>query len=72
MQQLAGKFLMTMKDYPPSQAPGDWSLDSLEKQISQCPQRGTIAILRRDFRKRSLKGRRYFEPLERPSLPLTA
>ena len=22
-----------MKDFPPSQAPGDWSLDSLEKQI---------------------------------------
>ena len=33
MQAVASRFLMTMKDYPPSQAPGDWSLDSLEKQI---------------------------------------
>jgi hypothetical protein len=24
---------MTLKDYPPSQNPGDWSLQSLEKQI---------------------------------------
>jgi hypothetical protein len=24
---------MTLKDFPPSQKPGDWSLDSLEKQI---------------------------------------
>ena len=24
---------MTMKEFPPSQTPGDWSLDSLEKQI---------------------------------------
>jgi hypothetical protein len=22
-----------MKEFPPSQTPGDWSLDSLEKQI---------------------------------------
>ncbi len=33
MQVVASKFLMTLKEYPPSQAPGDWSLDSLEKQI---------------------------------------
>jgi arylsulfatase A-like enzyme len=33
LQAVASKFLMTLKDYPPSQAPGDWSLDSLEKQI---------------------------------------
>jgi hypothetical protein len=33
MQAVASKFLMTMKDFPPSQVPGDWSLDSLEKQI---------------------------------------
>jgi hypothetical protein len=26
---------LTLKDYPPSQKPGDWSLDSLEKQISE-------------------------------------
>jgi hypothetical protein len=33
MQVVASRFLMTMKDFPPSQAPGDWSLDSLERQI---------------------------------------
>ena len=33
LQAVASKFLLTMKEYPPSQTPGDWSLDSLEKQI---------------------------------------
>ena len=33
MQVVAGQFLMTMKDYPPSQTPGDWSLTTLEQQI---------------------------------------
>jgi arylsulfatase A-like enzyme len=33
LQALASKFLMSMKDYPPSQTPGDWSLDTLERQI---------------------------------------
>jgi arylsulfatase A-like enzyme len=33
LQAVASEFLMTMKEFPPSQAPGDWSLDSLEKQI---------------------------------------
>jgi arylsulfatase len=33
MQMIASKFLMTMKDFPPSQKPGDWSLESLERQI---------------------------------------
>jgi arylsulfatase len=33
LQTVASKFLMTMKEFPPSQKPGDWSLDSLEKQI---------------------------------------
>lgn len=33
LQSIASKFLLTMKEYPPSQTPGDWSLDSLEKQI---------------------------------------
>ncbi|MBK8991818.1 MAG: arylsulfatase [Gammaproteobacteria bacterium] len=32
-RQVASKFLMTLKDYPPSQSPGDWSLDTLEKQV---------------------------------------
>ncbi len=33
LQTVASKFLMTLKEYPPSQTPGDWSLDTLEKQI---------------------------------------
>jgi arylsulfatase len=33
LQAIASKFLMTLKEFPPSQRPGDWSLDSLEKQI---------------------------------------
>ena len=33
MQVVASKFLMTMKEFPPSQTPGDWSLGSLERQI---------------------------------------
>jgi arylsulfatase len=33
MQVVASKFLLTLKEYPPSQAPGDWSLKSLEEQI---------------------------------------
>jgi arylsulfatase len=33
MQVVASRFLMTMKDFPPSQTPGDWSLESLERQI---------------------------------------
>jgi arylsulfatase A-like enzyme len=33
MQVVASKFLLTLKDYPPSQAPGDWSLKSLEQRI---------------------------------------
>ncbi len=33
MQVVASNFLMTLKEYPPSQAPGDWSLSTLEAQI---------------------------------------
>ena len=33
MQVVASRFLVTLKDYPPSQAPGDWSLSSLESKI---------------------------------------
>jgi arylsulfatase len=33
LQVVASQFLMSMKEFPPSQTPGDWSLDSLEKQI---------------------------------------
>jgi arylsulfatase len=33
MQQYAGKFLMTMKDYPPSQSPGSFNLEKVQKTI---------------------------------------
>jgi arylsulfatase A-like enzyme len=33
MQVVASRFLLTLKDYPPSQTPGDWSLSTLEEQI---------------------------------------
>jgi arylsulfatase len=33
LQQFAAKFLMTMKDYPPSQTPGAFNLDKIQKQI---------------------------------------
>jgi arylsulfatase len=33
MQQLAGKFLMSMKDYPPSQTPGSFNLEKIQKMI---------------------------------------
>ena len=33
MQQLAAKFLSTMKDYPPSQTPGSFNLTKVEAQI---------------------------------------
>jgi arylsulfatase A-like enzyme len=35
MQVVASRFLMTLKDFPPSQVPGDWSLGSLEEQIKK-------------------------------------
>jgi arylsulfatase len=35
MQVVASKFLVTLKDYPPSQTPGDWSLKSLEDRIKR-------------------------------------
>jgi arylsulfatase len=33
MQKLAGKFLMSMKQYPPSQTPGSFNLEKIQKQI---------------------------------------
>jgi arylsulfatase len=33
LQAVASKFLLTLKEFPPSQKPGDWSLESLERQI---------------------------------------
>jgi arylsulfatase len=33
IQQMAGQFLMTFKDYPPSQTPGSFNLEKIQKQI---------------------------------------
>lgn len=33
IQQYAIQFLSTFKDFPPSQTPGDWSLDKVQKQV---------------------------------------
>jgi arylsulfatase len=33
LQQLAGKFLLTMKEYPPSQTPGSFNLEKIQKLI---------------------------------------
>ncbi|NMM48273.1 arylsulfatase [Marinigracilibium pacificum] len=35
IQQLAGEFLQTMKDYPPSQSPGSFNLSSIEEKIKE-------------------------------------
>ncbi|MCA0901146.1 arylsulfatase [Microbulbifer agarilyticus] len=33
MQQMAAKFLMTMKEYPPSQSPGSFNLEKIEQKL---------------------------------------
>lgn len=33
MQHYAAKFLMTMKEFPPSQTPGSFNLEKVQKQI---------------------------------------
>jgi arylsulfatase A-like enzyme len=33
LQTVASRFLVSMKEFPPSQKPGDWSLETLERQI---------------------------------------
>jgi arylsulfatase len=33
MQTLAGKFLQTMAEYPPSQSPGSFNLEKVQQQI---------------------------------------
>lgn len=33
LQMVASQFLLTLKEFPPSQVPGDWSLGTLERQI---------------------------------------
>ncbi len=40
MQTVASQFLMTLKDYPPSQVPGDWSLKTLEENIKRMSMSG--------------------------------
>ena len=35
LQGLAAKFLMSMKDYPPSQSPGSFNLEKIQKQIEK-------------------------------------
>ena len=34
LQAMAGKFLTSMKDYPPSQTPGSFNLEKIQKQLS--------------------------------------
>jgi len=33
LQQLAARFLLTMKEYPPSQSPGSFNLEKIQKQL---------------------------------------
>ena len=33
LQAMAGRFLQSMKDYPPSQTPGSFNLEKIQKQI---------------------------------------
>ena len=33
IQGMAAKFLMTMKEYPPSQTPGSWNLSAIEEAL---------------------------------------
>ena len=33
LQQMAARFLMTMKEYPPSQTPGSFNLEKIQKQL---------------------------------------
>ena len=35
MQAMAAKFLMTMKEYPPSQSPGSFNLTKIEEQLKK-------------------------------------
>ncbi|MCU0357442.1 MAG: arylsulfatase [Cyclobacteriaceae bacterium] len=41
IQQYAIRFLSTFKEFPPSQKPGDWSLDTVQKQIEEMNQVGS-------------------------------
>ena len=35
IQAMAAKFLMTMKEYPPSQSPGSFNLTKIEQRLRQ-------------------------------------
>jgi arylsulfatase len=37
LQQMAAKFLMSMKEYPPSQTPGSFNLEKIQKMIASTP-----------------------------------
>jgi arylsulfatase A-like enzyme len=39
LQGLAAKFLLSMTDYPPSQAPGSFNLEKIQKQIESAVSR---------------------------------
>ena len=43
LQTVASEFLVSLKEFPPSQKPGDWSLDTLEKQIKSMAVAGRVA-----------------------------
>ena len=40
LQAMAGEFLKTMKDYPPSQTPGSFNLEKIQKQIEAASKGG--------------------------------
>jgi len=40
LQAMAGEFLKTMKDYPPSQTPGSFNLEKIQKQIEAAAKGG--------------------------------
>jgi arylsulfatase len=35
IQTMAAQFLLTMKDYPPSQSPGSFNLTKIEEQLKK-------------------------------------
>jgi arylsulfatase len=43
LQQIAGRFLVTMKEFPPSQTPGSFNLDKIQKQLQSAAEAGGAA-----------------------------
>jgi arylsulfatase len=37
IQGLAAQFLLTMKEFPPSQSPGSFNLSKIEEQLRRAP-----------------------------------